>query len=52
LYEETRPDVVNRFEYLPATIQKYDVFLDALSESARENVVWKTAFRLYSSVRA
>ena len=45
-------DVVNRFEYLPATIQKYDVFLDALSATARENVAWKTAFRLYSPVRA
>ena len=45
-------DIVNKFEYLPATIQKYDILLDALSDTARQNVAHKTAFSLYSPVRA
>lgn len=45
-------DVVNKFEYLPPQIQKYDIFLKALSDKARENLAFKTAFKLYSEVRA
>jgi hypothetical protein len=45
-------DVVNRFEQLPATIQKYDVFLDELSNKARRNLAFDTAYKLYGKVRA
>jgi hypothetical protein len=43
---------VNKFEFLPATIQKYDVFLDAISEKAAKNLAFETAFNLFSKVRA
>lgn len=45
-------DVVNKFEFLAPTIQKYDVFLDALSETAAKNLAFDTAFNLFSKVRA
>jgi hypothetical protein len=40
-------DLVTRFERLGPELQRYDVFLDDLSEKARENVCWKTAERVY-----
>jgi predicted TIM-barrel fold metal-dependent hydrolase len=40
-------DLVTRFERLGPELQRYDVFLDQLSEEARENVCWKTAERVY-----
>ncbi|MBO3457674.1 amidohydrolase family protein [Aetokthonos hydrillicola Thurmond2011] len=45
-------DVVNKFQFLPATIQRYDVFLDALSEKAAKNLAFNTAYNLFSKVRA
>jgi len=44
-------DVVNKFQYLPVTIQKYDVFLDRLSEKARKDLAFDTAYKLYSKVK-
>lgn len=40
-------DLVTRFERLGPELQRYDVFLDALSETARANLCWRTAERLY-----
>lgn len=40
-------DIVARFERLGPELQRYDVFLDELSETARANVCWRTAERLY-----
>jgi hypothetical protein len=40
-------DLVTRFERLGPELQRYDVFLDQLSETARENVCWRTAERVY-----
>lgn len=40
-------DLVGKFERLGPEMQRYDVFLDALSETARANVCWHTAERLY-----
>jgi hypothetical protein len=40
-------DLVTKFERLGPELQRYDVFLDELSEEARENVCWKTAERVY-----
>jgi hypothetical protein len=45
-------DVVNRFEQLPATIQKYDVFLAKLSNKARRNLASDTALKLYGTIKA
>lgn len=45
-------DIVNRFEKLPVTIQQYDVFLDALSDKAAQNLAHKTALNLFGKVRA
>jgi hypothetical protein len=44
-------DLVNRFELLPMTIQRYDVFMDNLSEGARADLTFNTAHRLYGAVR-
>lgn len=44
-------DLVTRFERLGPELQRYDVFLDALSETARADVCWRTAERLYGSNR-
>ncbi|MGQ9683566.1 MAG: amidohydrolase family protein [Anaerolineae bacterium] len=44
-------DLVTRFERLGPELQRYDVFLDALSEEARANVCWRTAERIYSGNR-
>lgn len=41
-------DMVTKFERIGPELQRYDVFLDQLSEKARENVCWKTAERIYS----
>jgi hypothetical protein len=40
-------DLVTRFERLGPELQRYDVFLDQLCETARANVCWHTAERLY-----
>jgi hypothetical protein len=40
-------DLVTRFERLGPELQRYDLFLDQLSETARANVCWKTAERVY-----
>lgn len=45
-------DVVNKFEKLPITIERYDVFLDALSEKAAKNLAFDTAYNLFGKVRA
>jgi len=45
-------DVVNKFEYIPHTIQKYDTLLDALSNTARQNIAYNTAYRLFNEVKA
>ncbi|MBN1797945.1 MAG: amidohydrolase family protein [Spirochaetales bacterium] len=44
-------DVVDKFEYLSPQIQKYDVFMDRLSEKARQDIAFDTAYKLYSKVR-
>lgn len=41
-------DLVAAFEQLGPKLERYDVFLDQLSEPARANVCWYTAERLYS----
>ena len=38
---------MTRFERLGPELQRYDVFLDQLSETARANVCWHTAERIY-----
>ena len=40
-------DLVTKFEELGPELQRYDVFLDQLSETARTNLCWKTAERIY-----
>ncbi|MCE5237487.1 amidohydrolase [bacterium] len=40
-------DLVARFERLGPEMQRYDVFLDQLSEQARANICWNTAERVY-----
>jgi predicted TIM-barrel fold metal-dependent hydrolase len=40
-------DLVTKFERLGPELQRYDVFLDQLSEQARANVCWHTAERVY-----
>ncbi|MBN1976748.1 MAG: hypothetical protein JW918_05050 [Anaerolineae bacterium] len=40
-------DLVTRLERLGPELQRYDAFLDQLSEEARENVCWRTAERVY-----
>jgi len=40
-------DLVTRFERLGPELQRYDVFLDQLSETARANLCWHTAERIY-----
>jgi predicted TIM-barrel fold metal-dependent hydrolase len=40
-------DLVTKFERMGPELQRYDVFLDQLSETARENVCWRTAERVY-----
>jgi predicted TIM-barrel fold metal-dependent hydrolase len=42
-------DLVTRFERLGPEMQRYDVFLDQLSEEARANVCWHTAERVYGA---
>lgn len=45
-------DLVTRFERLGPELQRYDVFLDELSEPARANVCWHTAERVYGAHKA
>jgi len=40
-------DLVTRFERLGPELQRYDAFLDQLSATARANVCWHTAERVY-----
>jgi hypothetical protein len=40
-------DLVTRFERLGPELQRYDVFLDRLSETARANLCWETPRRIY-----
>lgn len=44
-------DLVTRFERLGPEMQRYDVFLDELSEEARANVCWNTAEKVYGGGR-
>ena len=44
-------DLVTRFERLGPELQRYDVFLDALSENARAQLCWRTAERVYGGNR-
>ena len=45
-------DVVRKFQQLPYTMQRYDVFLDSLSEKARRDIAFDTAHKLYGKVVA
>ena len=40
-------DLVTKFERLGPELQRYDVFLDQLSETTRANVCWHNAERIY-----
>ncbi len=40
-------DLVTKFERLGPELQRYDIFLDELSETARANVCYRTAERIY-----
>jgi hypothetical protein len=40
-------DLVTKFEKLGPELQRYDAFLDQLSEEACENICRKTAERVY-----
>ena len=40
-------DMVTKFERIGPELQRYDVFLDQLSEDARANLCWRTAEKLY-----
>jgi hypothetical protein len=40
-------DLVTRFERLGPELQRYDVFLDQLSDDARADLCWRTAERVY-----
>lgn len=40
-------DLVTRFERLGPELQRYDVFLDQLSDRARADICWRTAERIY-----
>jgi hypothetical protein len=42
-------DLVTKFERLGPELQRYDVFLDQLSENARANLCWGTAEKIYGS---
>ena len=42
-------DMVTKFERIGPELHRYDVFLDQLSETARANLCWNTAERLYGS---
>ena len=45
-------DVVRKFQQLPYVMQRYDILLDRLSPKAREDLAFRTAEKLYSTVRA
>jgi hypothetical protein len=38
---------VTKFERMGPELQRYDVFLDQLSETARADLCWRTAEKLY-----
>jgi hypothetical protein len=40
-------DMVTKFERIGPELQRYDVFLDQLSETARANLCWNTAEKIY-----
>ncbi len=40
-------DLVTKFERLGPELQRYDVFLDQLSEKARADLCWRTAEKIY-----
>ena len=40
-------DMVTKFERIGPEMQRYDVFLDQLSESARANLCWRNAEKIY-----
>jgi hypothetical protein len=42
-------DLVTKFERLGPELQRYDVFLDQLSEPARANICWTTPERVYGA---
>jgi hypothetical protein len=42
-------DLVAKFERLGPELQRYDVFLDELTEEARADVCWRTPERLYGA---
>ena len=44
-------DLVTKFERLGPELQRYDVFLDQLSENARAELCWRTAERVYGGTK-
>jgi hypothetical protein len=42
-------DLVTKFERLGPELQRYDVFLDQLSDAARANICWNTPERVYGN---
>jgi hypothetical protein len=44
-------DMVTKFERIGPELQRYDVFLDQLSETARANLCWNTAERIYGGTK-
>jgi hypothetical protein len=40
-------DLVTKFERMGPELQRYDVFLDQLSENARADLCWRTAEKIY-----
>jgi hypothetical protein len=43
---------VTKFERLGPELQRYDVFLDQLSDAARANICWNTPERVYGHCAA
>ena len=39
--------MVTKFERIGPELQRYDVFLDQLGETARANLCWRTAEKIY-----
>jgi len=44
-------DLVAHFERLGPELQRYDVFLDQLSEKARADICWRSAEKIYGGTR-
>ena len=44
-------DLVTKFERMGPELQRYDVFLDQLSEDARADLCWRTAEKVYGGTK-